>query len=62
MDLAIQIAVFLIMMIVGLDRPELAVFGLVVFLTQMPIVLGGIAVANRCVRGSNSSGSGRSRR
>jgi hypothetical protein len=30
-----------------LDRPELAVFGLVVFLTQMPMVLGAVAVANR---------------
>ena len=40
-------AITILIGIVVLDRPELAVFGLVVFLTQMPLVLGGIAVANR---------------
>ncbi len=40
-------AITILIGVVVLDRPELAVFGLVVFLTQMPIVLGAIAVANR---------------
>ena len=40
-------AITILIGVVVLDRPELAVFGLVVFLTQMPVVLGGIAVANR---------------
>jgi len=31
----------------ALGRPEFAVFGLVVFLTQMPLVLGGITLARR---------------
>jgi BASS family bile acid:Na+ symporter len=42
-----------ITMLIGLatlDRPEFAAFGLVVFLTQMPIMLGGIAVVNRRAR------------
>ena len=40
-------AITILIGVVVLDRPELAVFGLVVFLTQMPLVLGTIAVANR---------------
>jgi len=40
-------AITILIGVVVLDRPELAVFGLVVFLTQMPMVLGAIAVANR---------------
>jgi BASS family bile acid:Na+ symporter len=40
-------AITILIGVVVLDRPELAVFGLVVFLTQMPMVLGTIAVANR---------------
>jgi BASS family bile acid:Na+ symporter len=39
-------AITILIGIVVLDRPELAVFGLVVFLTQMPLVLGGVAIAN----------------
>jgi BASS family bile acid:Na+ symporter len=40
-------AITILIGVVVLDRPELAVFGLVVFLTQMPLVLGTITVANR---------------
>ncbi len=40
-------AITILIGVVVLDRPELAVFGLVVFLTQMPMVLGAMAVANR---------------
>ncbi len=40
-------AITILIGVVVLDRPELGVFGLVVFLTQMPLVLGTIAVANR---------------
>ena len=40
-------AITILIGVVVLDRPELAVFGLVVFLTQVPIMLGGIAVSNR---------------
>jgi BASS family bile acid:Na+ symporter len=40
-------AITILIGVVVLDRPELAVFGLAVFLTQMPLVLGTIAVANR---------------
>jgi BASS family bile acid:Na+ symporter len=40
-------AITILIGVVVLDRPELAVFGLVVFLTQMPLVIGTIAVANR---------------
>jgi BASS family bile acid:Na+ symporter len=40
-------AITILIGVVVLDRPELAVFGLVVFLSQMPLVLGTIAVANR---------------
>ena len=43
-------AITILIGVVVLDRPELAVFGLVVFLTQMPMVLGAIAVANRLNR------------
>ena len=39
-------AITILIGVVVLDRPELAVFGLVVFLTQMPLVLGGVAIAN----------------
>lgn len=37
-------AITILIGVVVLDRPELAVFGLVVFLTQVPIVLGGLTV------------------
>jgi len=40
-------AITILIGVVVLDLPELAVFGLVVFLTQLPIVLGGIALARR---------------
>ena len=40
-------AVTILVGVVVLGRPEIAVFGLVVFLTQMPLVLGAAAVANR---------------
>ena len=40
-------AITILIGVVVLDRPELAVFGLVVFLTQIPMVLGGVAMANR---------------
>jgi BASS family bile acid:Na+ symporter len=40
-------AITILIGVVVLDRPELAVFGLVVFLTQVPLVLGAIAVTNR---------------
>jgi BASS family bile acid:Na+ symporter len=40
-------AITILIGVVVLDLPELAVFGLVVFLTQMPIMLGGIALARR---------------
>jgi len=40
-------AITILVGVAVLGRPELAVFGLIVFLTQMPLVLGGIAVANR---------------
>ena len=40
-------AIAMVIGVVVLDRPELLVFGLVVFLTQMPIVLVGIAFAKR---------------
>ena len=40
-------AITILIGVVVLDRPELAVFGLVVFLTQVPLVLGTIAVANK---------------
>ena len=40
-------AITILIGVVVLDRPELAVFGLVVFLTQMPMVFGAVAVANR---------------
>jgi BASS family bile acid:Na+ symporter len=43
-------AITILIGIVVLDRPELAVFGLVVFLTQMPLVLGGVAIANGLIR------------
>jgi len=40
-------AITILIGVVVLDRPELAVFGLVVFLTQVPLMLGGIALARR---------------
>jgi BASS family bile acid:Na+ symporter len=40
-------AITILIGVVMLDRPEFAVFGLVVFLTQMPIVLGGIAFVKK---------------
>jgi BASS family bile acid:Na+ symporter len=40
-------AITILIGVVVLDRPEIAVFGLVVFLTQVPLVLGAIAVTNR---------------
>ena len=43
-------AITILIGVVVLDRPELAVFGLVVFLTQMPLVLGGVAIANELNR------------
>jgi hypothetical protein len=52
-NIAVQVCVFLIMAIivliglVVLDRPELAIFGLVVFLTQVPLVLGGVVAARK---------------
>jgi BASS family bile acid:Na+ symporter len=43
-------AITILIGVVVLDRPELAVFGLVVFLTQVPIVLASIALWNRSTR------------
>jgi len=43
-------AIAILIGVVVLGRPEFAVFGLVVFLTQMPLVLGANAVANRWYR------------
>ncbi len=40
-------AVTILVGVVVLGRPEIAVFGLIVFLTQMPLVFGAVAVANR---------------
>ncbi len=40
-------AIIALVGLVVLDRPDLAVFGLVVFLTQMPLVLGGIITAKK---------------
>ena len=40
-------AITILIGVVVLDLPELAVFGLVVFLTQLPLMLGGIALARR---------------
>jgi len=40
-------AIVVLIGLVVLDRPELAVFGLVVFLTQVPLVLGGVVAARR---------------
>ena len=40
-------AITILIGVVVLDRPELAVFGLVVFLTQVPIILSALAVAKR---------------
>jgi BASS family bile acid:Na+ symporter len=45
-------AITILVGMTALDSPELAAFGLVVFLTQMPIMLGGIALANRFNRRS----------
>jgi BASS family bile acid:Na+ symporter len=52
-------AITMLIGMAALDRPEFTAFGLVVFLTQMPIMLGGIAVANgrdRRRRSSNGEG------
>ena len=38
-------AITILIGVVVLDRPELAVFGLVVFLAQVPLVLGGVVVS-----------------
>lgn len=43
-------AITILIGVVVLNRPELAVFGLVVFLTQVPLVLLAIHVANRSSR------------
>ena len=40
-------AITILIGVVVLDRPELAVFGLVVFLTQVPMVLSALAFAKR---------------
>jgi BASS family bile acid:Na+ symporter len=40
-------AIVVLIGLVVLDRPELAVFGLVVFLTQVPLVLGGVVAAKK---------------
>jgi hypothetical protein len=46
-ELAIQACVFLVMVIVLLCRPEFAAYGLVLFLTQIPLVLGGVLAAKK---------------
>jgi BASS family bile acid:Na+ symporter len=43
-------AITILIGVVVLDQPELAVFGLVVFLTQVPIILAAIAVSSRNIR------------
>ena len=40
-------AITILIGVVVLDRPELAVFGLVVFLTQVPMVLSALAFVKR---------------
>jgi BASS family bile acid:Na+ symporter len=40
-------AIVVLIGLVVLDRPELAIFGLVVFLTQVPLVLGGVVASKR---------------
>lgn len=43
-------AITILVGMTALNRPELAVFGLVVFLTQIPLALSGIALATRWPR------------
>jgi BASS family bile acid:Na+ symporter len=47
-------AIVVLIGLVVLDRPELAIFGLVVFLTQVPLVLGGVVAARR-LRGATAT-------
>ena len=48
-------AIVVLVGLVVLDRPELAVFGLVVFLSQMPLVLGGGRGSEEMVRPSRDA-------